>query len=184
MQEQSISEDSRLIALIRNGDKHYFAEIIKKYQSTILSYLYRLTGSREVSQDLAQDSFLSAYQAIIKDNADITLKPWLFRIATNNAWKYYRRRKIISFTPFEDILDIGLPESEATARDIERKLTIERALLKVPPDQRTCMLLHFVEGFKYSDVAAIVGISEEAVRKRIARGSRKFQESYKQEVSP
>ena len=46
------------------------------------------------------------------------------------------------------------------------------------------MLLHFVEGFKYSDIAAIVGVSDEAVRKRIARGSKKFQESYKQEVSP
>ena len=109
MPEQSISEDSRLIALIRNGDNHYFAEIIKKYQSAIFSYLYRLTGSREVSQDLAQDSFLSAYQAIIKNGADITVKPWLFRIATNNAWKYCRRRKIIRFTSFEDTLDTGLP---------------------------------------------------------------------------
>ena len=51
-------------------------------------------------------------------------------------------------------------------------------MLQVPNERRTCMVLHFVEGLKYREIAWIVGTSEEAVRKRIARGSKDFREAY------
>ena len=55
---------------------------------------------------------------------------------------------------------------------------IKEALLKVPGEQRTCMVLHFVEGLKYREIAEILGISEDAVRKRVARGSHEFRKAY------
>ena len=66
----------------------------------------------------------------------------------------------------------------ASADQLVEKVALEEALLKVPQGRRVCMALHFVEGFTYKEVGAIVGISEEAVRKRVARGSQDFRNVY------
>ena len=68
---------------------------------------------------------------------------------------------------------------ENPARDIEEKMAVRTALREVPPNQRECLVLHFVEGFKYREIAVTLGISEEAVRKRVARGKEIFKDAYK-----
>ena len=66
---------------------------------------------------------------------------------------------------------------EAFSDCVEERMAIKGALLKVPDEQRTCMVLHFVEGLKYREIADILDVSEDAVRKRVARGSQEFPES-------
>ncbi|MDD5093197.1 MAG: sigma-70 family RNA polymerase sigma factor [Dehalococcoidia bacterium] len=92
--------------------------------------------------------------------------------------QYYRRKRRISFIPFSDYGRQDIPAKDSAPERVEQQMAIEESLLQVPYDQRNCMVLHFVEGFKYAEIARIMGISEEAVRKRVARGSQRFRAAY------
>jgi RNA polymerase sigma-70 factor (ECF subfamily) len=173
-------EEARVIALVRAGEIDAFAEIIEHYQAPIVRYLYRLTGNYEMAKDLAQDTFLQAYKGILKTDAELSFKAWLYRIATNNALQHHRRKKLLYFIPFtsrEDDIQAAGNRSDYPAE----KLAINEALLKIPEEQRTCLVLHFIEGFKYREIAETLGCSEEAVRKRVARGRKLFIELYDRE---
>jgi RNA polymerase sigma factor (sigma-70 family) len=175
-------EDSEIIAMVKNGNADSFAEIIERYQQPIFRYLYRLTGDHATSQDLRQDTFIQAYQGIFKTEIKVSFKSWLYRIATNNALQFHRRRRVLSFLPLKentgtDIPGAGKDNFEQTGMQIDIKDTLD----KIPRDQRVCMVLHFVEGFKYQEIAVTLGISEEAVRKRIFRGSQEFKRLYSSE---
>ena len=76
---------NRSIDQVRAGRADAFAEIVERYQAPIFRYLLRMTGDYQVAQDLAQDTFLNAYESILKTRAELSLKAWLYRIATNNA---------------------------------------------------------------------------------------------------
>lgn len=173
-------EDTDIISNIRAGTTNAFAAVVDLYQASILRYLYRLTGNTEVAQDLAQDTFTQAYKGILKTNADLKLKAWLYRIATNNARQYHRRKRLLKFVPFERYeLKTHTPDNQPEG-EIE-KANIQEALLGVPFEQRRCLVLHFVEGFKYREIAEALDISEDAVRMRVARGKQIFQSLYSEE---
>ena len=175
-------DDARVVALIRTGQTDAFGEVIETYQARIYRYVYRLTGDADLAQDLTQDTFVRAYSSILKTRSELSLSAWLYRIATNVVHSTWRRRKLISFIPLISAGDIptsSFPGAHSGEPDsvIERML-IEESLLAVPRESRTCMVLHYVEGLKYREIADIVGISEEAVRKRVARGNQRFRQAY------
>jgi RNA polymerase sigma-70 factor (ECF subfamily) len=164
--------------MMRAGNTDAFAEIVEHYQAPIIRYLYRLTGDRETARDLAQETFAQAYKAILKTDSELRLKAWLYRIATNNAWRYHRRRRLLSFVPFGDSHEPGIQAAAAQSDGMVEDMAVREALRKVPVDQRACLVLHFVEGFKYREIGETLGISEEAVRKRISRGKQVFRQLY------
>ena len=170
-------EEAKVIDSVRAGDVDTFAEIIDHYQMPIIRYLYRLTGDYEMARDLAQDTFLQAYKGILKTSAELSFKAWLYRIATNNALQHRRRKKLLSFIPLtsrgEDF------QAALSHEDFpEENVAVLEALLRIPEEQRTCLVLHFVEGFKYREIADALGCTEEAVRKRVARGKQVFRNVY------
>ena len=105
-------------------------------------------------------------------------KVCLYRIATNNARQFHRRRRLISFILFFD-LERSDPEDPNVSLDrLDIRFDVEQALLEVPWEQRELIVLHHVEGLKYREIAEVVGITEEAVRKRVARGSQPFRQTF------
>ncbi len=173
-------EEAEVIALVRAGEVDAFAGIIEHYQTPVNRYLYRLTGDYEMAKDLAQDTFIQAYKGILKTDAELSFKAWLYRIATNNAFQHSRRKKLLSFIPFTS-KERDIPLADERPDCPEDTAAIHEALLKIPQEQRTCLVLHFVEGFKYREIAETLGCSEEAVRKRVARGRKLFIEMYDRE---
>jgi RNA polymerase sigma-70 factor (ECF subfamily) len=173
-------EEARVIALVRAGETDAFAEIIGHYQAPIIRYLYRMTGDYEMAKDLAQDTFIQAYKGILKTDAELSFKAWLYRIATNNALQHHRRKKLLSFIPFTS-KERNIPNLNSQANCTGESLALHETLLRIPEEQRTCLVLHFVEGFKYREIAETLGCSEEAVRKRVARGKRLFIDLYNRE---
>ncbi|MBA7710045.1 ECF RNA polymerase sigma factor SigW [subsurface metagenome] len=170
-------EEAKVIALVRAGEVNAFAGIIEHYQTPIIRYLFRLTGDYEMAKDLAQDTFIQAYKGILKTSAELSFKAWLYRIATNNAFQHSRRKKLLSFIPFTS-RERDIPIADDRPDCPEEIAAIQEALLKIPEEQRTCVVLHFVEGFKYREIAETLKVSEEAVRKRVARGRKLFIEMY------
>ncbi len=178
-------DDVRVVALIRSGQTDAFADVIETYQARIYRYVYRLTGDSDLAEDLTQDTFIKAYKSILKTRSELSLNAWLYRIATNVVNSMWRRRKLISFIPLvsdddtlaSSRLDHSGGHSGEPDNVIER-ISIEESLIAVPRESRTCMVLHYIEGLKYREIADILGISEEAVRKRVARGNQKFRQTY------
>jgi RNA polymerase sigma-70 factor, ECF subfamily len=173
-----VLEEASVIALVRTGNIDAFADIIEYYQVPIQRYLYRLTGDPELARDLAQDTFIQAYKGILKTNSELSLKAWIYRIATNNAWQHLRRKRLISFIPFSGSKKETELLAGTCADQTDLTLEIQEALSNVPEEQRTCLILHLVEGFKYREIAQTLKISEDAVRMRVARGKKAFQRSY------
>ena len=108
----------------------------------------------------------------------IRVKAWLYKIATNNARQYHRRRLLLSFIPLTEGEGSDAAAMTGSSGSMDEKIAIQETLLKVPKERRECLVLHFVEGLKYREIADIVGASEEAVRKRVARGSKEFRRAY------
>ncbi len=167
-----------VIANVRAGSADAFDEIVEHYQFPIIRYLYRLTGDYMTACDLAQDTFFQAYKSILKSDSELHLKAWLYRIATNNARQYHRRRNILSFIHIENMRKAEISGDGNQPEETVEEMAIQDVLRKIPSEQRTCLVLHYVEGFKYREIAETLGITEEAVQKRVSRGKQLFRRLY------
>lgn len=169
-------DEAALVASIRAGSENAFNVVVERYQARIARYLRRLVGETALAEDLTQETFLSAYTAIRKTTSHLALGPWLYRIATNHAYMHFRRQKLRKFLPFfEHHPPVTAPSADA---GLDEQDHVRRALAQVPPKYAVCLTLHMVEGFKHHEVAAILGITPEAARKRVARGSDMFRRAY------
>jgi RNA polymerase sigma-70 factor, ECF subfamily len=111
-----------------------------------------------------------------KLHSGLAFKTWLYRIATNNAYQYLRRKKLYSFLLFNNTQRPAIPTGDIDADAALENIALKEALPLVPQNQRVCLVLHYVEGFQYGEIAVTAGISEDAVRKRVARGIEKLKE--------
>lgn len=173
-----MQDEAQVISMVRAGNTDAFTDVVECYQGSIIRYLHRLTGEYEVALDLAQDTFVRAYQGILKTDAELSLKPWLYKIATNLARQHHRRKRILSFVPLAHVKE---PKASSATDNVDERLVIGEALRKVPAEQRRCIVLHFVERLNYREIGEILGTSEDAVRKRVVRGCEKFRQAYRQQ---
>ncbi len=180
-QAQPVQPDGELMALTREarlGSEQAFAALFERFQTPIVNYIYRLVGDWELANDLAQDTFLKAYSALPRTDDTLQISPWLYRIATNTALDALRRRKRITWVPFKVEMERPAAHSDPAPRQAESD-AIQKALLQVPADQRTCLVLNMYHGMSYKEIADTLGISVNLVAVRIYRGREKFIEAYK-----
>ncbi len=167
-----VASNADILARACAGDMEAFAGLVQQYQSAIVSYLFRLTSDLEQARDLAQDTFIQAYKGLPASGCTISFRSWLYRIATNNALQYFRRQAKLAFVP---LYDGRLAEATPDfVREGSEAAAVHEALMKLPERSRVCLVLHFVDGFKHREIAKVLGISEDAVRMRVARGCAEF----------
>jgi RNA polymerase sigma-70 factor (ECF subfamily) len=162
-----------LIDGLRRGDPRAFDTAYAKYRARVYGFLLRLTGRRDVAEDLFQDTWLRLARHATRLTEDTDLRAWLFAVA-RNAWVSHRRWSLLDVSRL-----VALDESVAPARppadleartDAARSLErLERALAALSPASREVLLLVGVEGFDQQEAAAILGIGYEALRQRLAR---------------
>ncbi|HUP26907.1 MAG TPA: sigma-70 family RNA polymerase sigma factor [Chloroflexia bacterium] len=173
--------DGELALLTREarlGSEAAFSALFERFQTPIVNYIYRLVSDWDVANDLAQDTFLKAYTALPRTDESLQISPWLYRIATNTALDALRRRKRITWVPFDldqeppsSVPDMAISNAEGDA--------IQAALALVPSDQRICLVLNMYQGMSYKEIAEMLGISVNLVAVRIYRGREKFIDAYK-----
>lgn len=180
-QAQPVVADDELMRLTREarlGSEAAFSALFERFQTPLVNYIYRLVGDWEAAHDLAQDTFLKAYTALPRTDETLQISPWLYRIATNTALDSLRRRKRITWVPFNLDMDPEAPMSDTPQRQADSD-AIQSALAQVPADQRTCLVLNMYQGLSYKEIAETIGISVNLVAVRIYRGREKFIEAYK-----
>ncbi len=155
-----------------------FEVIVQQYQTRIARYLLRLVHDQELALDLTQDTFVSAFRNIHSLRSDLALSAWLYRIATNLAVQARKRNARMLWESLAAVENSNLVATAAPDGVVMDRETVQAALAQMPRDRVACLLLHAKEGFSYEEVAAIVGSTPEAVRKRIARAKEQFRAIY------
>ena len=167
-------EDIQVISgLVRRciaGDALAWEDLVRQYGKRIYNICYRFTGSPDDAQDLAQDVFLSVYQAAPRYRPEAKFSTWLYRIATNaalNARKSRHRHPTIALDALGSMVDrIPSAGAEATDRPLEREeiaVAVDRALRRLPERQRAAVVLQRFEGLSYDEIAAALGVSTDGV---------------------
>jgi RNA polymerase sigma-70 factor (ECF subfamily) len=157
-------EDADLIESTRRGNVEAFNTLVSRWEKRVYNYLLRIVNNREDAFDLSQDVFLKAYQNVRKLDDTSRFGPWLFRIAHNEAYSLFRKRK-----PEVDIEE--LPERVSTssggAYPFEISLAVTAALDRLSADQRETVVLKIYQGFKFEEMAEILAIPVSTIKSRL-----------------
>ena len=169
-------EEKIWLAQSRNGDHAAFAALIRKYQPMIHSLTFRMTGSVADCKDLAQESFIRAYQQLNSYQGTSKFSSWLYRIAVN-ACLDWRRREIRRSRLHTDWTETNIVEhAGADSGDNMDELSrqVQAALLKLPDKQRAAIVLTVYAGHNHAEAGKILGCSETTVSWRTFAARRKL----------
>ncbi len=171
--------DAQLLALAAESRHEAFDALYTAYKSRIYSFLLRLLGDPELADDVTQDAFTKAYQALPSLERGTRVLPWLYRVANNAGIDHIRRRRRFQWLRMHAITNTrDEPRASDSAGDLSEREDIQRVLRTLPPENAAALLLHAVEGYSYKEIAEIQGASLTAVRSRIARARAAFQRGY------
>ena len=161
----------RRIVESQNGDHGAFEALIRDHQRMIHSLCYRMSGSLADAEDLAQETFIHAYQHLDGFRTEARFSSWLYRIAVNQCLNWQKRRQRLDQLHKE----WSEQDREPSGADTGRSQQIQEALLKLPPKQRAAVILTTYDGLTHAEAAAALGCSETTVSWRLfaARGKLK-----------
>jgi len=175
--------DQEVVAIARRRDEAACRELVRRYERPIFSLIYRMVRNRELAEDLAQETFIKALNALESYRPEYKFSSWLFKIANNAAIDHLRKRELdtlsLEGSPHADTpqlveataLQIG-EKAETALEAVEHKELggeIERAIARLRPEYRTCILLRHVEGRAYEEIAEILNLPLGTVKTYIHR---------------
>lgn len=178
-EDRATVSDSRLVEEIRQGDRSAYGELVRRYEKKLLRTVYRMVGNRETAEDIAQETFLKAYDRLGQFDSSKRFGPWLFQIGVNLAIDWLRKHRKRQQIQLSDIGREDRPfeiESEDPRPQVDLSQEVHHVLQQIPLKYRTVLMLRDLEGFPSSEVAAIVGRREPTVRWRLLRAREMFRE--------
>src|SRR3954453_19241742 len=158
--------DARLVDLVRAGHSAAFEAIVQRYRRPLLTYCARVLPDAR-AEDAVQQTFLSAYQAMTRDEADLNLRPWLYRIARNASLNLLRQNGWSHEQLNENLDGVQRPDQ---AFDLHERLrSTVTAVNALPERQRNAVLLREIDGLSYEEIALALGVGDGAVRQLLPR---------------
>jgi len=163
------ASDPELIArVLRQDDRAAFGELVQRHQSAVRRFLRHLTrGDAALADDLAQDTFLSAYRGLARFHGEAGFGTWLFGIA-HNHWRNARRRQRESVPLPDDAAFEETTPSSVHASDLHHDLSA--ALTQLDPAEQTALHLFYQQGLSHPEIAAVLDCPLGTVKTNIARG--------------
>lgn len=148
-----------------------FDELVKKYQSPIRRFFLNLTcGDSELSDDLAQDTFIKAYTNIASFKNLSSFSTWLYRIAYNIFYDYIRSRKDTNDLDAREVDAISSVEQD----NLGQKMDVYQSLKTLKEIERTCITLFYMEDVSIEKIAGITGCPVGTVKSHLSRGKEKL----------
>ena len=177
--------DWDLVGLARDGDMNAFEILVRRYQKPVIHFCWRMTGSQEEAEDLAQESFIRVYRHLARLQPRAQFSTVLFGIARNltlNALRNAGRLgRPVARPPVSDpssILEPGVPDNrprpDESARLHELGVRIEEALALLSPEHREVLLLREFEGLDYDAIGRVIQARVGTVKSRLARAREQF----------
>ena len=170
--------DEALVRQSQSGDPAAFAELVRKHQRMIHSLTYRMTGSVDDAEDLAQETFINAYRQIASYRGVSKFSTWLYRIAINACltWRQKESRRIDLATKLAQANGHHAGCYEHTENVDDRSERMHGALLKLHPKQRAAIMLTLYDGLNHAEAAEILNCSETTVSWRVFAAKRKLKQ--------
>lgn len=164
-----LQSDERLIALVRRGQHAAFETLVSRYQSRLLAFCRHMLGSKEDAEDVLQEVFAAAFNAILADEREIHVRPWLYRIARNRSLNHLRRASAIGV----DSMDVHFAEGGiSTGEKVERREAFRQLIADVqqlPETQRTALLLREIDALSYEQIAEAMETTIPSVKSLLVR---------------
>ena len=159
------------VAVFRN--KKAFDQLVRKYQSPVRRFFLNQTmGDEQLSDDLAQDTFIKAYTNITKFRGMSSFSTWLFRIAYNVHYDYRRSEKLNAKS--EDLDSKKVVNSSFCTLHSSLKMDLYQALAQLKEEERTCITLQLIDGQPIDKISDITGIPQNTVKSHLKRGKEKL----------
>jgi RNA polymerase sigma-70 factor (ECF subfamily) len=172
------TEEMVLVERARGGELKAYDELIKRYQERIYATVYHMTSNHADANDLAQESFVKAYQALKSFKGGSSFYTWLYRIAVNKTINFLKQRKNRQHMSLNDLdfnaehdpdlvalISDKTPRREAGLSELQEKLN--GALLKLSEHHRMAVVLHDVQGLSHEEIAKIMHCNIGTVRSRL-----------------
>jgi RNA polymerase sigma factor (sigma-70 family) len=164
-----LQSDERLVALTRRGQPAAFETLCSRYQSRLLSFCRHMLSSREDAEDVLQEVFAAAFNAVLADEREINVRPWLYRIARNRSLNHLRRASAIGV----DSMDVHFAEHGLSTGDRVIRRESFRELLadvqQLPETQRTALLLREIDALSYEQIAHAMETTVPSVKSLLVR---------------
>ncbi|HTU16324.1 MAG TPA: sigma-70 family RNA polymerase sigma factor [Solirubrobacterales bacterium] len=161
--------DEQLVALVRSGNSGAFDIIVDRYQARLLGFCRQMIGSTEDAEDVLQEVFVNAYKAMIADNREINLRPWLYRIARNRSLNHLRKPKADA----QESMDmVPMTAEGGTAEKVHNREEFRQLLkdvTKLPETQRAALLLREIDALSYEEIAEAMDTTVPSVKSLLVR---------------
>src|SRR5450432_4272564 len=171
-------EESELVRRARKGDLAAYDDLVKRYQERIYATIYHMTSNHEDANDLAQDSFIKAFQALKSFKGGSSFYTWLYRIAVNKTINFPKQRKNRNHMSLNDLdfnaehdpdlvalISDNTPRRAAGLSELQEKLNA--ALLRLSEPHRLVVVLHDVQGLSHDEIAGVMNCNVGTVRSRL-----------------
>jgi len=161
--------DAKLIAMARGGNPGAFETIVDRYQGRLLGFCRQMLGSTEDAEDVLQEVFVNAYKAMLRDEREINLRPWLYRIARNRCLNHLRKPTADA----QESMDmVPAVEASSTAERVHNREEFRQLLVdvkKLPETQRSALLLREMDALSYEEIAAAMDTTVPSVKSLLVR---------------
>ena len=183
-----LADDSAVVSAFLNGEERAFSELVERYQTRLLNFIYRTIGDREKAEDLVQEVFIRVYRHLHRFDRSKKFSTWVYTIASNLAKNELRNRSRNPLVLFQTITknwqeeerplqfeDVGnRPDDLFRKRDMREK--VEEAVEKLPEHHRNVFVLRELEGKSYEEIAEITNTNLGTVKSRLNRARNSFAE--------
>jgi RNA polymerase sigma factor (sigma-70 family) len=164
-----LQSDERLIAMTRRGQHAAFEVLCSRYQTRLLSFCRHMLSSREDAEDVLQEVFAAAFNAVLADEREINVRPWLYRIARNRSLNHLRRASAIGV----DSMDVHFADNGISTGDKVMRRESFRELIddvhQLPETQRTALLLREIDSLSYDQIAQAMETTVPSVKSLLVR---------------
>ena len=176
------NDDAKLIQRVLDGDDTAFSALLKKHQKSVHALAWRKTGDFHIAEEIAQDTFLKAYQNLSTLKEPQKFAGWLYVIATNYC-KMWMRKKRLSTQSLEDTSSTALEktaysgyviaENKRVAVETQREV-VKKLLAKLQESERTVITLYYLGGMTYEEISEFLGVSVASIKNRLYRARRRL----------
>jgi RNA polymerase sigma-70 factor (ECF subfamily) len=166
-----------LVRRAKHGNTAAFGQLVTQYQQAVYNIAYRLTGNRQEAEDVAQEAFVKTYQALDRFDTQRPFAPWLYRIATNTALNWIKRRRLESGLDEETVPDGTTPNPEVQAITAETTERLRAAIAGLPPDYRAAIELRHFQGLSYREMSEALNVPLSDVKSWLFRARRRLRKA-------
>jgi len=171
-------EDSFYINKVLNGDLSSFAKLVEKHKSMAYTLAFRISKNHEDAEEIAQDAFMKAYQALNTFKQDSKFSTWLYKITYHTAISRFRKRQIESYVFDESIIDDEIGEVEINGLNAlhqkQRKQIISDALGRLKEAEGVALTLFYLNENSVKEIGDITGYTSSNIKVLLHRGRKKL----------